>query len=356
MTFVKLLTASLLSVALPLAALAQEGENARHGDGADANNPHACAHVWQEIGLPVSHKGQLENEGDPEDRQNENDRVDSDIQQNAAEVIKSPTIVCREHFITQYNSFTKNPDWVIERLTREIVEGMNTRPSVGFKRDPKLPQGVLSAVDKDYRGSGLARGHQAASADFKSNLEWMKETFVFSNAVPQVQNGFNGGIWKELEEHVQDFAKSLDEEEAIYVITGPIDLPVDGSETIIAADQNGCLNELRLAGLEKLRKRDICDENDQHASHKCTHGVAVPAALFKIIYVPFLERAFGFLMSNEDHRKIKSRGISNTDYFEKWRATVDVIEDASNLNFFPGKSRRWRNIHEQTCPVTRWRQ
>jgi DNA/RNA endonuclease G (NUC1) len=184
----------------------------------------------------------------------------------------------------------------------------------------------------------------------------MKKTFVFSNAVPQVQNGFNGGIWKELEEHVQDFARSLDEEKAIYVITGPVDLPPDGSETVIAADQNSCPNEIRLAGLDKLRKRAICDANDKQAGNSCVHGVAVPSGLFKIIYVPFLERAFGFLLSNEDHRKIKSRGISNADYFEKWRASIDVIEDAANLDFFPGKSRRWRNVHEQTCTLTRWRQ
>lgn len=344
MTFIKLLTASLLSVAFPLAASAQDGEDARFAGVADKNNPQTCAHVWREIGLPVSHK---DHQGFFNDQQ--------ENQPDAAEII-SPTIVCREHFITQYNSFTKNPDWVIERLTREIVEGMNTRPGVGFKRDPGLPRGVLSAFDKDYRNSGLARGHQAASADFKSNFDWMKETFVFSNAVPQVQNGFNGGIWKELEENVQDFARSLDDEKAIYVITGPVDMPPDGSETIIAADQNGCPNEIRLAGVEKLRKRAICDNNDQHASNTCMHGVAVPSGLFKIIYVPFLERAFGFLMSNEDHRKIKSRGISNTDYFEKWRASIDVIEDASNLDFFPGKSRRWRTIHEQTCTLTRWRQ
>lgn len=305
-----------------------------------ANNPNTCAPIWQAVGLPVSHK-------DPEA-----------LLLNAPSGLTSPTVICHNQFITQYNSYTKNPDWVIERLSPATTEGTNTRPSVSFKPDPGLPADVATAVDDDYRGSGLARGHNAASADFKANAEWMKDTFWFSNAVPQVQNGFNGGTWKELEEHVQDLAKSLKGDDAIYVITGPVDLPRDGAEIVIPAEQNACNQEIRLAGIAQLQeqKTAVCDATDANPAATCAHGVAVPAGLFKIIYEPRMDRAFGFLMSNEDHRKLKRKGLSQTAYFEKWRASLSAIEEATNLSFFPDKSRRWRNIHEATCPETRWRQ
>jgi len=307
---------------------------------AAANNPFTCKDLWEEIGLPVTHK-------DPEA-----------LLLNAPSGLLSPTILCHEKFIAQYNSYTKTPDWVIERLNRETTQGDNRRPSTSFKPDENLPDGVETAENSDYTHSGLARGHNAASADFKASEAWMRDTFWFSNAVPQVQNGFNGGTWKELEEHVQDLAKSLGDGDSIYVITGPVDLPRDGDDILVPADQNACNQEIRLAGVSRLQdhKVALCDATDANPTATCDHGVAVPSGLFKIIYEPRMGRAFGFMMSNEDHRKLRAKGVSHTQYFEKWRASLDVIEEATNINFFPDKPLRWRNINETSCPETRWRQ
>lgn len=365
---------------------AAEGRDQSDGsDRSSVNDPYTCAHLWQEIGLPQSHKPENQELGTAErDRLNAqiadlNKRLETvdaieakklkkernqlvrkaDIIQNSREQFeKTPrvNIVCRDHFITQYNSYTKNPDWVIERLDRETVTGTHNRPNKKFTRDPKLPIGAASAEERDYGSSNLSRGHQAASADFTSSEDWMKATFVFSNAVPQTQDGFNGGIWKDLEEHIQDLAKSLKDDEAIYVITGPVDMNVDGSEIVVDPDKNPCGKPIRLAGLSKLKKRSICDANDHHADNICDHGVAVPSGLFKIIYSPHRDRAVGYLMSNEDHRNIHLRGISVTQYLEQQRASIDLIEDLSDLNFFTGKSQRWRRVHEESCPVQQWRQ
>lgn len=354
-------------------------------DRASVNDPYTCAHLWQEIGLPQTHKPEnqelgtaerdrlnaqiadltkrLETVDDTEAKKLKRERNQlvrkAEIMQKARERFEEmprTNIICRDHFITQYNSYTKNPDWVIERLDRKTVTGPHTRPNTKFTRDPNLPIGAASAVDRDYGASNLSRGHQAASADFTSNEEWMKATFVFSNAVPQTQDGFNGGIWKDLEEHVQDLAKSLKDDEAIYVITGPVDMNVDGSEIIVDPDKNACGKPIRLAGFSKLKKRSICDANDRNPDKICDHGVAVPSGLFKIIYSPHRDRAVGYLMSNEDHRNLRMRGTSVSEYLEQQRASIDLIEDLSDLNFFTGKSQRWRRVHEESCPVQQWRQ
>lgn len=307
------------------AAPAQAAADGQEDCGADADTE-VFREIKDKIGFPNSHKDHLETN----------------------EVVQ----ICRDHFCTQYNLATKIPDWVIERLTPDIVTGDNTRPHTSFKPDPKLEPGTPTAKDKDYKGSGLARGHQAASADFKCSAPWMRETFVLSNAVPQVQNGFNGGTWRHLEKHVQDLAKHRKE---IFVITGPVAMAADGAETVIPEGANGCGRRIVLAGLAKLKKASICDANDKDPSKACADGVAVPAGLFKIVYIPETERGFAFLMSNEDHRKLKKSGVKTTDYFEEWRATIDVIEEAANLEFFPDRSLRANRVQKEACTETRWR-
>ena len=278
------------------------------------------------IGIPVSHN-------DTEDRSN-------------------LTPICHEQFCSSYNSNTKLPDWVVERLSPAITDGKNTRPNVKFKPDKNLPSDKASAKDSDYTKSGLARGHQAASADFKCSAGWMKQTFTFANAVPQIQNGFNGGIWRSLEDHVQKLAKARDE---IYVITGPVEMDPDGKQTIVEKRNNACDHRIVLAGLSKLKKASICNANDADSSKKCDAGVSVPAGLFKIIYVPETNRAFGFLMSNEDHRKLKKRGVDNTAYLEEWRTSIGAIEEAANLKFFTNLNIRSSRVHKEHCTETRWR-
>ncbi|GEM_PF-2364342 len=326
-----------------LAVVAGNITAAQQSANPSLNDPETCSDIWKPVQLPVSTNDLVEGEVI---RNDDGDEIEPE---------KLINIICRDHFITRYNSVTKTPDWVIEKLSRAITMGDHTRPKIGFGPDMVLPAGTIGAVDRDYRNSGLARGHQAASADFKSNSEWMHQTFIFSNAVPQLQKGFNGGIWRALEDHTQDFAKALPDDEAIIVITGPVYMPPDGAEIVIAAAQNGCGNEIRLAGVNKLKKRSICDANDKDAGVVCKHGVAVPAGLYKIIFVPKSGRVIGFLFSNEDHGKSSTRGTSDEEYFENWRASVNVIEEAANLDFFPGKSRRWRRVHEESCTATRWR-
>ena len=262
--------------------------------------------------------------------------------------------VCHDQFCTEFDGERKTPVWVAERLTTDIVTGDNPRPRPGWKHDPKLlgDDDIPEVRDREYKHSGLARGHMAASADFKCSVTWMKQTFIFSNAVPQVQHGFNGGAWRWLEDHIQKLAKERSE---VITITGPVHLRDDGAEIVVAEGQNACGRELTLAGLTTLGKAAICNENDTDSSQACKAGVAVPSGLFKIIYVPESKRVFAFLMSNEDHRPFRKSGQSTGDYLEEWRVSINVIEGLTNLQFFPDWSSRAEHVAINNCTETRWR-
>lgn len=259
---------------------------------------------------------------------------------------------CHDRFCLQYNAVTRGPDWVIERLGPDVTDGAHTRPKIKFAPDPTAQARQLhSAVDADYTNSGFDRGHMAASADFKCSADWMEQTFVLSNAVPQVGVGFNRAIWKSLEERVQGLARW----EPIYVITGPIPLPADGKAQTLSAHASGCGNIIELPGRLTHGRDAICNGSKDPAKD-CADGVAIPVAVFKVIYVPRTGRAFGFVLSNENHSPLRNKlNVSADTYLDRWRVSLTAIEDLAGLEFFPRSTARRQTVVESNCPVTRWR-
>ena len=179
----------------------------------------------------------------------------------------------------------------------------------------------------------------------------MRQTFRFSNAVPQVGTGFNGWVWKYLEERVRNLADNRSE---VFVITGPVHLPDDGSPATIPSEENACGGALALAGKADLGKASICDANDNDTSAECDLGIAVPAGLFKVIYVPSTERSFGFLMTNEDHHKFE-KSAATYKYLKRWQVSLGVIEGLTSVELFPNFEARRKNIATNRCTQPRWR-
>lgn len=62
-----------------------------------------------------------------------------------------------------------------------------------------------------------ARGHQLPSADRVCSYEANSLTFYGTNMTPQIHEGFNSGIWSNLEEKVRSWSRSSD---TLYVVTG----------------------------------------------------------------------------------------------------------------------------------------
>ena len=71
-----------------------------------------------------------------------------------------------------------------------------------FKADPDV---AVSATLEDYRNSGFSRGHLCPSADRQCSEEQNKQTFFLTNMQPQWQK-HNGGLWKNLEDLVRNYA------------------------------------------------------------------------------------------------------------------------------------------------------
>ena len=292
------------AMALALTLIAPTaGEEAAFEPG-PANDPETCKELWEGIGLP-EYAG-----GDDDDRH----------------------FVCHTRYILSHNSGTKTPDWVLERLTTKQL-GKFGRPKRGFRADPDLPKDGR-AVDDDYKGSKFDRGHQAPSADFSVSPELLAESFFLSNIVPQVGKGFNQSIWAQLEDLTRRLITDGTGRPELYIITGPIYRTDDGRPITINAKVNACRKQIVIG----MPKRDlICGKK-----LKCEEGVAVPAALFKIIYDPGMKRANAFIMPNINHNEAPGFTKDTVEYLKKFQTTVQVVEQQTGLEFFRGLPARTR--------------
>jgi DNA/RNA endonuclease G (NUC1) len=301
----------LLGLALSQPARAAVCENDNFSPTPE-NDAKTCRAVWEKIGLPVS-----------------GDDIDA-------------TIVCHTRYVLLHNNENKTPDWVIEPLTSKQVSGKFTRPEGKKFSSEEFVCPSARAKDKDYGGSKLDRGHQAASADFSSDGDLMDESFILSNAVPQQGLGFNRGIWKEFEQLVRKLTKDRGE---LYVITGPIYPDADGNVPDITKKNNACQNEIKF---QAPKKAAICDENDKNPKAKCDAGVAVPVGLFKIFYDPGSKRANAYVLPNIDHRPFEEKDA--LEYLKGFRTTVKVVERFTGFQFLPDIPGRKAQVEE--CVAT----
>lgn len=200
---------------------------------------------------------------------------------------------CHKAMEIMYNPATKTPVWVAENRRAEDVRGTDERNN-SFRMDPTLPPEVASR-DEDYvrarlggpEGPPLSRGHMAPSSDFRRDEEAQAQSFYLSNAVPQVQKCNNSGVWATIEEMTRDWTVHYGQ---TYVVTGPIYGP----------------NPQRIGS-----------------------GVAVPDAVFKVIYNPVRNQSLAFIVPNVELCKSRPRDFATTQ---------DEVERVTGLEFFPNLS------------------
>ena len=87
----------------------------------------------------------------------------------------------------------------------------------------------VNIATPNYASNLYARGHQIANADRNGVDDMCDQTYYMTNITPQIQNGFNGGIWNNLETAVQNLTSSCD---TVYVVTGAAFRKKGGSESI----------------------------------------------------------------------------------------------------------------------------
>lgn len=190
--------------------------------------------------------------------------------------------LCRKGFLLSHDPEKKTPLWVAQRLTRDKLTG-SVKRSNNFKADRELKQGKRAELS-DYKGSGFDRGHMAPAGDMAWDPQAMSESFFLSNMVPQVGEGMNRGIWKDLEEKVRRWARERGE---LYVYSGPI-----------------YEKEPRTIGRNR---------------------VAVPSYLYKVVLDPNQKEALAVIMPNQ---KLKN------DDMPKYLVPVREVEKKTGLDFF----------------------
>jgi len=198
-------------------------------------------------------------------------------------------LLFRQGYVVSHNNWLKIPNWTAYHLTKEHVQG-NIPRSNDFRPDLSLKT-YQRAELVDYRGSGYDRGHIAPAADMRYSTTAVSESFFLSNMTPQVGEGFNQGIWKDIEEMVRDWAKERGE---VWVVAGP------------AFEDTDRVMSFKLLG---------------------PHHVAVPTHFFKIVLSKDAEgtlHVIAFLLPNQ---KLPTKDLP------KFITTIRDIEEKTGLDF-----------------------
>ena len=107
-------------------------------------------------------------------------------------------------------------EWVAYELNDSDFSNSNNYNRPYFNQDPLVES--RSADWRNYKKSGYNKGHLCPAGDRKKSYDLYKETFLTSNATPQLYN-FNAGIWNRLEQKTRYWATKHN---GIYVVTGGV--------------------------------------------------------------------------------------------------------------------------------------
>lgn len=207
---------------------------------------------------------------------------------NSFPVIRNGEIIIHHHGHSLcYDSNAMLPAWTAYTLYAGDMEGDAVRPPRFFPDPSPELKGFPLAEHRHYSRSGWVRGHMVPAGDLKYDQQAMDDSFLTTNICPMDQ-GFNNGIWKRLEEKVRKLAGQFGH---VYIITGPI----------LGENRHG-----------KVGESDIL----------------VPDAFFKAVLVPYKNSflSIGFLMPNET----APQGAKLKDY----AVTVADLENLTGYIFF----------------------
>lgn len=192
--------------------------------------------------------------------------------------------------------------WVAYPLCKWNI-GNNIKRTNAWGLDPLLPEGKQPVLYRGFsKGNNgwYARGHQIPSADRLTSYESNSMTFYGTNMTPQIQDGFNGDIWKTLEDKVRGWARDSD---TLYVVTGCVIDYKDGETVKYAVDNYG-------------------------------KKVTVPTAYYKVVLRYMKSSTFGYSGYSAcavwlDHKVYSTKTIDSS-----YSMSVDDLEEKLGIDFF----------------------
>lgn len=210
----------------------------------------------------------------------------------------------------EYDCTQKSSRWVAFTFNTSTPDN-NVGRAGDFSDDPSIPS-QYRTHDGDYTGSGYSRGHLAASSDRQYSVAANKQTFYMSNMNPQIQNGFNGGIWASLEGKVQSWGKITNDQDTLYVAKGG------------TIDNNNIIKYL-----------------------KTNNTIPVP----KYFYMAILSlkngqyKAIGFWFEHKSY--------SNNNY-ASYALSIDELEEKTGIDFFHNLPDKIENEVERSYNKSDW--
>lgn len=214
--------------------------------------------------------------------------------------------------------------WVAYPLCKDHISS-GREETWGY--DPHIPRKAQTSVSSGYGASEptenypknfYARGHQIPNADRSAVPHMQAQTYFSSNMTPQIQNGFNGGVWSKLEAAVRD---RIPVNDTLYVVTGAVFSRYGASETV----------------------KTIVNKND-------SKSLPVPNYYWKALLKVTRSagqiidaKTIGFWLPHGD-----LKGHSYSDYV----VSVDQIEQWTGLDLFPNLS---DTIETSAESYTSWR-
>ena len=178
--------------------------------------------------------------------------------------------------------------------------------------DPRVPSEKQVNLNKGYGVNVVstafpseqyyARGHQMPNADRNGVAAMQEQTYYPTNITPQLQNGFNAGIWLDLEAAVRS---AVHDGDTVYVVTGAAFRKKDGAE-VINTITNTYSQEIPVPNYywKVLLKVKRSGESVNNA------------------------KAIGFWMEHRDDLR------ENTSAYQNYAISVDQIEAWTGFDFF----------------------
>lgn len=234
--------------------------------------------------------------------------------------------IIRKGYVAGYDPRLKIPVWVQYRLTGNHSTN-NTFPRTdAFAEDVSLPAQARATL-ADYRSSGYVRGHMAPAEDMRWDELAERESNLLSNMSPQIGSGFNGSVWKTIENRVRRWAEDRDD---ITIICGPV---FDTRVSVQAVER------------QPQTERQVL-YNVVGQSH-----VAVPTAFFKIVVDARnlqLPEALAFLVPHFETVTAEERDPT------RYLTSIRRIEELTGLDFLTAISDQAEQIVEAAVAQGLW--
>ena len=208
-------------------------------------------------------------------------------------------------YSVSYNKITRQPNWVMWRLTAEHVMKRKDGVWNEYREDTELPSEIRSTLD-DYASSGYDRGHMCPGGDCNWDDDGRDETFLLSNMCPQNSN-LNRGDWKEIEMACRKWARQYN---SIYIVCGPIFFKSQEHEKI------------------------------------GPHQIPVPEAFFKVILCAesSYPKGIGFICRNTDGNRKKDFYVNS----------IRQVERVTGYRFFPNLDDSIKSVVYDMDDINEW--